>query len=231
MDSTRLKNRLARRALGGPHPFGSDAEVLEFAKLFLRQRAWDFKKNLDICLTTKPNNFNKRDHAYMPGLLITVAFIDLLSGLYAGDIENHNRDDFLAYMRRFMAAGRYSDANLRLLYIGFRHKIAHLSHPYFVLDTSSERRLGLPPMRIVWTIYAAPRNPPIELIPYPVPQTIRSQPTPWPVPYDHRINVSIATLARDARKSLKGPNGYVAALADPDLLRNFKQCMPLFYPR
>jgi hypothetical protein len=231
MDRLRRKNRQARRAIGGPQPFTTDAEVLAFAKKFLKGRAWDFKKNLDICLTARANNYRKQDHAYMPGLLITIAFIEMLARLYAGDVSNPGGGPhFLAYMRKFMPAGRYSDDTLRLLYVGFRHKIAHLNHPYFVLDTKREQAwLALPPMRVVWRIYAAPRHPPIELLPEA--GVIDTQPTPGlsGIAFDHRVHISIATLARDARNSLRGQAGYMAALADPVVLRNFKRCMTRFY--
>jgi len=231
-DRQRAKNRKTRRGQGGPQPFTTDAEVVAFAKRFLRGRAWDFKKNLDICLTAQANNFNKRDHAYMPGLLMTIAFIELLGRLYAGDVKNPGAGNhLLAYMRRFISPGRYSDADLRLLYVGFRHKIAHLSHPYVVLDTTREQSwLRLPPMRVVWSIYAAPRRPPIRLLREV--GVIRSQPTPGlnGIAYDHRIHISITSLARDARNSLKGPNGYIAAIEkDSAVMRKFKHCMTAFY--
>lgn len=232
MDSTRQKNRLKRRPKGGPYPFSTDKDVLNFAKIFLHQRSSGFKKDIDICLTAKETRFNKRDHAYLPALLICVSFLDFLSGLYAGKVIGHGPSEFISYVRRFMRADRYDDYDLKVLYAGLRHKVAHLSHPYFVLDTSKEpARFGDARRRIAWTIYASARKNPIELTTYPDIRTISSQPTPWPVRYDCRINVSIVSLARDARRSLNGPRGYIAALAtDANLRVNFKKCMKSFYP-
>ena len=231
MDRLRRKNRQARRAIGGPQPFTTDEEVLAFAKKFLRGRAWDFKKNLDICLTGRANSYRKQDHAYMPGLLITIAFIEMLARLYAGDVSNPGGGPhFLAYMQKFMPTGRYKDDHLRLLYVGFRHKLAHLNHPYFVLDSARERPwLALPAMRVVWRIYAAPRRTPIELVPEV--GVIDTQPTPGlaGIAFDNRVHISITSLARDARNSLRGPAGYIAALANPVVLHKFKRCMTHFY--
>lgn len=218
----------------GAQPYTTPEEKLAFAILFLRHRAMDFKKNLDICLTARPTIRGSQDHAYMPGLLITVAFIDLLSGLYAGDVENHDQTHFLDYTRRFFPTGRYTEHELRVLYVGFRHKIAHLNHPYFILDTSRERgRISKGPhQRITFAIYAAPRRKPIEIRPDAFNPRKNLQPTPGPTYFDHRVHISIKSLARDARNTLRGPNSYVAALrSSSELQKKIERCLDKFYAK
>jgi hypothetical protein len=222
--------RKMRVSGGGPQPFQTDREVVRFATKFLRDRSKGFKKDIDICLTSVNGPKGKKTHAYMPALLLCFSFIDLLSGLYAGNIRRHGLNDFVRYMKQFTPANRYNDYDLTVLYVGFRHKIAHLSHPYLVLDTAKEKQIGGAPKRLAWTICAARRKKPLEIIPGKANRTIKSHPTPWPVSYDHVMKISIAALAADARSSLKGPTGYLVALqSDPNIRRRFKKCMREFF--
>jgi hypothetical protein len=210
------------------HKFATEREISAFARLFIRQRAQDFKKNVDICLTARRTLRRKADHAYMPGLMTCFAFLDMLSGLYAGNIRSAGLEDFLKFAKRFLP--HYQEYHLRILYVEFRNKLAHLAHPYFVLDTDKEPvRIGGPRRLITWTIYASRRNPPVELVSCGKTK-VMSQNTPWDVYYDHRIHISVRSLARDARKAARGPGGYVSALCcSPDLQAKFKRCMYLFY--
>lgn len=210
------------------YPFKTKRDVVRFAKMFIRRRIIGFRKDIDICLTANA----KRSHAYMPGLMTCLSFMDLLSGLYSGKVDRHNHVHFLGYAKAFLIpTGRYDEDTLKILYIGFRHKIAHLSHPYFVFDTSRDSRIGGPRKRITWTIGAAHRKPPIELIPYPTRRLMRQQPTPRKVYYDYRIKISVRSLARDAIKTVRGPNGYLKRLeTSPKLRAHFRKCMSEFYP-
>jgi hypothetical protein len=212
------------------HPFKTKRDVIRFAKIFIRRRVMGFRKDIDICLTAN----HKRSHAYMPGLMATLSFLDLLSGLYAGKVEGHNDRHFLDYAKAFMPPGRYNPDELKILYIGFRHKLAHLSHPYFVFDTSRDIRnrfKGMARKRVAWTICAAPRKQPLELIAYAKRQRMKQQPTPRNIYYDHRIKVSIRSLATDAMKTVRGPNGYLKRLeTSPALRARFRKCMSDFYP-
>ena len=63
--------------------FSSDAEVVKFAKAFLREHLERFRKDIGICLTRDKN----KAHAYFPALISCISFADLLSGLYAGTLD------------------------------------------------------------------------------------------------------------------------------------------------
>jgi len=200
-----------------------DGDVVSFAKIFVRRRLEGFKKDIAICLKPDENN----SHAYMPGLMACFSLLDFFSGLNAGQMTGHNHEQLIKYMRIFAPPNRYDDYLLKLVYIAFRHKLAHLSHPYFVLNTKNDERLKERQMLLTWTISEEAHDPPIRLKCYSKPERITKQPTPWPVSYDHRIHISIRTLADDAIKTARK---YLAKLKhDADLQKKFRECMCEFY--
>ena len=75
-------------------PFTSDTALISFAEEFFKDRVGSFRKDVAVCL--KANK--KRKHAYFPALITCIGFADLLSGLYAGDIENHKLPELLQAM-------------------------------------------------------------------------------------------------------------------------------------
>jgi len=64
-------------------PFKTDADVVKFAKAFLDEHHERFRKDIDICL--RPD---AKSHAYFPALITCIAFAELLSGLYAGKLDD-----------------------------------------------------------------------------------------------------------------------------------------------
>ena len=111
-------------------PFESDKDLTTFAGRFFRDHVRSFRKDIAICLTANAN----RSHAYFPALITCIGFLDLLSGLYAGDVEGHKLKELQNYAARFMDRTKYHPLHLSILYLVFRHKIAHLSFPYLVFD-------------------------------------------------------------------------------------------------
>ena len=134
--------------------FGNDKTLLNFAKGFLENRLETFNKDISICLTRDA----RRRHAYFPALMICIAFIDLLSGLYAGTLENQKLSHLKQYAKKFMKAEYTSDRRcLDLLYEGLRHKIAHLAYPYPVFDTATARSKTFKRQRrrrVTWKVHA-----------------------------------------------------------------------------
>jgi hypothetical protein len=63
--------------------FKNKEELVRFARVFLRDHVNALRKDLAICMT--PNL--RGQHAYFPALITCIAFVDLLSGLYAGAIR------------------------------------------------------------------------------------------------------------------------------------------------
>jgi hypothetical protein len=206
-------------------PFSTDAEVVRFAKAFLREHSERFRKDIKICLTRD----NNKAHAYLPALISCISFADLLSGLYAGRLDGHGVKELKNYAGRFMGAD-YTQDRVDLLYECFRHKIAHLAQPYAVFDTLSKPKAFRGKRRLItWTVRASGPRPPIEIVAQTPPKQIRQAVTPWPVQYDHRVFVSVRGLASDVEKSAKK---YLCNLAaDATARENFKKCMLHYFPR
>jgi hypothetical protein len=209
-------------------PFVSDKELISFAGSFFGDRVGSFRKDVTICLTGNA----KRSHAYFPALITCIGFLDLLSGLYAGRLEGHGLSDLKLYCARFMNAAHYDPLRLEILYLAFRHKLAHLSFPYLVFDTSTKREYsGHKQRRITWTVQATRRKPPIELIDYNSPQIMKKSLRPWPVSYDCRVVISVRSFQTDIVKSIYGSAGLLSYIkSDATARSRFAKCMKVFYP-
>jgi len=120
----------------------------------------------------------------------------------------------------------YDEYLVNLLYIVFRHKLAHLSHPYVGFNTAKESKLNSRPMRLGWSITSDARKEPIRVL-----KLKRARmpvlPIPWKLKVDHVVEISIQTLADDA---IASTTSYFRALkADPHLQDKFRRCMNEFY--
>lgn len=208
-------------------PFASDKELINYAKWFLRDRVRAFRADVAICMTQD----SKRHHAYFPALITCIAFLDLLSGLYAGKIEGHGLSQLKNYVGHFINATDYK--HIDLLYVMFRHKIAHLAYPYIVFDTSTRSDIfqSQKHRRVTWTVYASRRAQAIELFDYPTDQTFLRTKTPWDVPYNSRIRVSVRNFQIDIVKSIYGSAGYLSNLKSCAVTReHFANCMKTYFP-
>ena len=207
-------------------PFSTDAEVVRFAKAFLREHLERFRKDIKICLTRDEN----KAHAYFPALMSCISFADLLSGLYAGKLEGHALKELRNYASKFLGA-EYTADRIDVLYECFRHKVAHLAQPYAVFDTQSKSKTfgGQGRRLITWTVRASGPRPPIQIVAQSAPKQIVGAATPWPVQYDHRAFVSVRSLASDVEKSAQK---YMRCLAtDAAARENFKKCMVTYFPQ
>jgi hypothetical protein len=212
-------------------PFKSDKDLISFARLYFHDRVGSFRKDVAICLTAD----RKRQHAYFPALITCIGFADFLSGLHAGDVENHHLSELTDYAAKFMGAANYDPLRLKILYLAFRHKIAHLSTPYVVFDTTTPTRIGKhfvgeKPRRITWTVYASKRPIPIELDDRPTRQFLKKSVRPWPMPYDCRIRISVRRFQIDIIKSIYGAKGYLHYLEHDRAARErFAKCMKVLF--
>jgi hypothetical protein len=164
-------------------PFKSDTKLIKFARLFFRDRVGSFRKDVAICLTADAN----RSHAYFPALITCIGFLDLLSGLYAGRIEGHSLSELKSYAAKFMDRTKYHPLHLAILYLAFRHKIAHLSFPYLVFDTANRKEfVGQKHRRITWSVHASKRSSPIEVVDH-ASKLFKRSVRPWDVSYDCRV--------------------------------------------
>jgi hypothetical protein len=144
-------------------PVLPDARVVQFAKAFLDEHLGRFTKDIAICLKADA----KKQHAYFPALITCIAFLDFLSGLYAGTLETHSLKELKHYVRNFMDPREYTEDRLNVLYELFRHKVAHLALPYAVFDTTTSRARtfgGQQRRLITWTVRASGPRPPINIV-------------------------------------------------------------------
>jgi hypothetical protein len=174
------------------------------------------------------------DHAYFPALITCIAFADLLSGLYAGDLRNQRLKELKRYAGKFMKAEYTSDPRrLDILYEALRHKIAHLAYPYPVFDTVTKQAFqGQQRRRVTWTVYASKRRPAIAIDDLPKPKLLVKTLRPWPVSYNCRIEVSVRSFQSDVVRSIHGPSGYLQHLkSDQEARAHFAKCMIEYFPR
>lgn len=208
--------------------FNSDKELVTFARKFSRNHVESFRKDVAICMTRDARGH----HAYFPALITCIAFLDLISGLYAGTLQKHGLEELKQYAKKFMRA-EYTTDRLNVLYEFLRHKVAHLAHPYPVFDTITKPKTfkGQPRRRVTWTVYAAKRRPAIELIAFPTPQLLLKTIRPWEVSYNCRIKISIRSFETDIVKSINGASGYLQHLKSDRVARaNFTKCMIEYFP-
>ena len=212
--------------MGSIEPFQTDKEDVDFAKRFVRRHVESFRKNTGIYLTRNESG----THAYFPALLTCIAFLELLSGLYAGRLKGIYLDGICDYAQIFMDRNHYSQRNLEILYLCFRHKVAHLSHPYYVFVTEKGGVVGAG-KRITWTVCASDKKPPIHLEPHRKTKLEKFTP-PWNVYYDHRVHIWVRRLMQDIINSTKGPNGYLKKIeVDRTAREHFAKCMKEFFPQ
>jgi hypothetical protein len=116
------------------------------------------------------------------------------------------------------------------LYECFRHKVAHLAQPYAVFDTHSKSKFKSQPRRLItWTILASRRKPAVEITPVKSAKQILKAVTPWSVHYDHRVSVSLRSLASDIEKTV--PKYLRHLRTDQTAHRHFKNCVSVYFPR
>ena len=135
-----------------------DIEVVQFAKEFLDKHLDRFNKDIAICLKADA----KKRHAYFPALITCIAFLDFLSGLYAGTLEDQSLNELKRYVCNFMDPSEYTDDRLNVMYELFRHKVAHLALPYAVFDTNTKPKTfrGQSRRLITWKVRASGPRPP-----------------------------------------------------------------------
>jgi hypothetical protein len=209
-------------------PFKSERELITFARSFFHDHIGSFRKDIAICLTANA----KRDHAYFPALITCIGFLDLLSGLYAGRLEGHSLSELKSYAAKFMNIKKYDPQLIEIMYLVFRHKLAHLSFPYLVFDTATRKELAKHKhRRITWTVHASKRPTAIELIDFATPTFFKKSLRPWPVHYDCRVVISVRTFQIDIVKSIYGPAGYLRCLQSGPIAReHFAKCMKVLFP-
>jgi hypothetical protein len=206
----------------------SQRELVSYAQRFVKSRIKVFRKDLSICLKADANG----RHAYMPALMTCISLLELLSGLYAGQLKSIGLRGIINYTEKFMDSNVYSSDPLAVLYEMFRHKIAHITQPYGVFDThldvgKKHQLKNKPQRRITWKVNATNRYPPIDIISE---NGTLTKSSPWAVTYSHRCIVSIHRLKVDIPRSALKAGGYWENMSvDSNAQHNFLKCMHEFF--
>ena len=202
-----------------------DFNWADFAQQFLANRLEGFKKDMRVCL--RPDEQEPNKVAFFPGLLTCISLLELLSGLYAGKVTGHSPARAHAYAAQFMDPQIYSDRNVEILYGVYRHKIAHLGHPYYVFDTGTNpTKFPGPRQRITFNVRAGGATPAVFLHKHV--GIVSHLKVPWSVPFDHEAIITVTTFRDDVLDSI--PNYLAAVSASPDLQQKFELCMKEFFP-
>jgi hypothetical protein len=206
--------------------FSSDAELVSYSQKFARGHIGRFRKDISICLKGKPRKGQRGNytHAYFPALMACIGILDLFSGLYAGKIERHNVKELKKYSRKFLP-NSYTNELVEIVYDCFRHKVAHLGHPYPVFDTTSNpRNISAKSRKLIgWSVKASKSAPAFTLKKLQSPKIVSSAPPGWGVKYDHAMYVSVRQFATDIVVSIRK---YLAYLRNSKVGRKrFKKCM------
>lgn len=179
----------------------------DYVKSFIQRRIATYKKDIAICLTRDCDG----SHAYMPGLMASVSLLELLSGLYVGKVKYIGLPGILEYAHTFLNRHEYTDDRVAVLYELFRHKIAHLSHPYGVFDSHDVAAACIlrrhPRRWITWQINASDTKPSIQILPI---SGILTKEPPWPIQYSHKCKVSLRRLSIDISRSADATTGLLA---------------------
>lgn len=202
---------------------GAGGDLALFAQRFLEDRFAGFNKDIAICLTGRPaEGRSGLTYAYFPALMACCGTLEYLACMYHG-IRKCNEKQVAAYCAEFMTQPAYDAEGVRLLFEGFRHKVAHHGIASGVWHDRVHHR------RITWSV-GPDRDPPAMRLHDDI-RSLMSDP-PWPCSVTHTAEIHLGCLAEDIRNSALGPHGYGAALQGRnDLLTKFIQCMSYMYPR
>ncbi|MEW5704729.1 MAG: hypothetical protein AB1781_09130 [Pseudomonadota bacterium] len=218
--------------------FGDPKQLISFAEQFLSGQTGRLRKDIAACITPgvpggKP--------AYFPALMTLVGFIEMLGCLYEGNLCGRKKI-FLQYAKKYMwlekEVTEYEEA-LDILYETLRHKVAHLSHPYYVTrfpdpdkqKKGNSKKLNKDPKRITWEVgFYEDRLQTLTLIPTGKEKlSIPAPGLPWDVYYDHLLRVDITSFANHAVASV---SRYFDDLKRERILQEkFEKCMQTYYPK
>lgn len=216
-----------------PLPGSLVEDPRKFAPRFVREHIQRFLKDIRVCLRPMSVKGNRKGaHAYMPALLTCMGLLELLSALRFGRLDL--RKDALTALQDFrsdyLPAPHFRAPNLEILYIGFRHKLAHLAHPYVVFDTATDSRLAqYGRKKVTWTFHSRKRGlSAIGLHATPGRELVRTL-RPWRTAYDHRLEIVLFLLARELAR---GGISYARDLRKSKPLRTkLMTAIEVYFPR
>ena len=166
------------------------------AQGFICDRTAGFRKDIAICLQGIKRQYHDNGaltHAYFPALMTCLSYWEFLAGVKAGNIKASGAPA-IKQVKKFrcdyMDATLYHDRMIDILWEGFRNKMAHLAHPYFIFDTQD--KVSGPRQRISWRVSEKVDDPHLWL--EPKSYTLQSAPAAYNATYDHLLHISLPQL-------------------------------------
>jgi hypothetical protein len=146
----------------------------------------------------------------------------MLAAFHSGKFKHVGKRYVKVFCAAYLDGQVYDPDVMDVLWEAFRHKLAHLSYPQFVFDTALDGGFSgnhkYANMRITWLLDEKSRSDHLRILPD---QGDSKGTTPYPVPYDHRIYISLADFRRDILNAI---NAYCVSLqSDSNLMTNFRK--------
>lgn len=198
------------------------------ADKFILERVSFFEKDMKICLKgirIKPSN--KITHAYFPALMLCFANLEFMGRLYGGEYVKRGKAQVKDFVDEFMDTTTYSTENIDVLWDGFRHKLAHLTHPEYVYKYKQKR--------ITWAV-SEKKTIVHKCQKYPHMQIRQKKGyigekifKPYPVQYTHIIYISLPVFKSDIQKAMKDYSNKIKK--DEKLQTKFDKIIKKIFPK
>lgn len=194
-----------------------------FASSFIERRAASFSKDIQICLTDTDNGRGGVTHAYFPALSTCCAFLEYMTGLARGRLNNVGWKDVAKWASEYLPQPQYSLDVVRVLVCAFRNSVAHRGIASGVWCDKSHH--GQVVRRVTWRLLETTGNPACQLVQE---RGYLTKDPPWPSLYTHRMHIHLRGLANDLVAGAALLQQQVAR--DARKQRAFEQAMLELYP-
>lgn len=206
-----------------PRHRGFPGDLVAFAYAFVDTRRIGFLKDIDICLTDTPNERGGVTHAYFPALATCCAFLEYMTGLARGRLDNVGWKDVAAWAELYLPQPNYSRGVIEIIVRAFRNSVAHRGVATGIWCDKSNN--GQVSRRVTWKLLETRGSPACQLIDEN--GTLVKDP-PWECRYTHRMHIYLRTFADDLGV---GARRFADSLrTDADLQRRFERAMNELYP-
>ncbi|MGH7930168.1 MAG: hypothetical protein ACREQV_20515 [Candidatus Binatia bacterium] len=206
-----------------PRHRGFEGDIAAFGYAFVSTRTIGFLKHIDICLTDTPNDVGGVTHAYFPALATCCAFLEYMTGLARGRLDNVGWRDVAAWAQIYLPQPGYSTDVIAIVMRAFRNSVAHRGIAAGIWCDKSNH--GQATRRITWKLLETGGHPACQLIEE---QGTLVKDPPWKCSYTHRMHIYLRTFADDLSA---GARAFAENLRiDANLKRRFERAMNELYP-
>ena len=181
-------------------------------------------------------------NALFPSVLLCCSMLELLSGLFAGNLStpNTSKDDklkktsnFSVYANKYMG---YEHEISDLVILIFRHKISHMTIPSDIIILNYDIELPASQLvlkkgsRISWIVSTGNFAPHLAVAEHDS-STSKIIGAPWPVTTEYSLSIDIETFINDLYNSIYGKKGFLHDLKTSyPMQAKFEQAMAHIFP-